>query len=156
MLRAITTLRLDEASDWVAVLACGHEQHMRHHPPLVSRPWVLTEQGRSSMIGTEVDCARCDRRELPAGYAPYRRTSVFDAVSVPAALLRSHALKPGVWALLHVTSGRLRYHMEQPTPATVELEAGATAVVAPEARHHVEPVGAVEFFLELYGRREPT
>jgi len=32
----------DEDSDWVAALECGHSQHVRHDPPWMERPWVLT------------------------------------------------------------------------------------------------------------------
>ena len=34
-------------------------QHVRHEPPLVSRPWVLTEAGRSSHLGTTLACRLC-------------------------------------------------------------------------------------------------
>ncbi len=54
---------LDEESHWVAELACGHFQHVRHEPPWMVRPWVLTEQGRRSMLGYELDCKKCDRDE---------------------------------------------------------------------------------------------
>jgi hypothetical protein len=60
MLRGITGYHLDEAGDWVAELACGHRQHVRHKPPFFLRPWVATPEGRASMIGTELDCKRCD------------------------------------------------------------------------------------------------
>ena len=50
----------DDEQHWRAVLACGHRQHVRHDPPMTSRPWVLTEAGRASHIGLELDCKRCD------------------------------------------------------------------------------------------------
>jgi hypothetical protein len=28
----------DNENHWVAKLACGHKQHVRHNPPLASRP----------------------------------------------------------------------------------------------------------------------
>ena len=54
---------LDDEGHWVAELACGHFQHVRHEPPWMVRPWVLTEQGRESMLGYELDCKKCDRGE---------------------------------------------------------------------------------------------
>ncbi len=54
---------LDDEGHWVAELACGHFQHVRHEPPWMVRPWVLTEQGRESMLGYELDCKKCDRDE---------------------------------------------------------------------------------------------
>ena len=44
----------------MARLACGHGQHVRHDPPLVSRTWVLTEDGRASRLGQILNCVRCD------------------------------------------------------------------------------------------------
>ncbi len=46
MQQAIVSFHLDEQGHWVAELACGHGQHVRHDPPWQNRPWVLTEQGR--------------------------------------------------------------------------------------------------------------
>jgi Protein of unknown function (DUF3565) len=45
-----------EPDAWIADLACGHTQHVRHQPPFRERPWVLTPEGRARFIGTEVDC----------------------------------------------------------------------------------------------------
>ncbi|MBM4139618.1 MAG: DUF3565 domain-containing protein [Nitrospira sp.] len=50
----------DEHDDWVADLACGHSQHVRHQPPFINRPWVVTSQGRSQHMGTLLNCKRCD------------------------------------------------------------------------------------------------
>ena len=50
----------DEENHWVAKLACGHNQHVRHNPPLVSRPWVLTQAGRDGKIGVLLGCKKCD------------------------------------------------------------------------------------------------
>jgi len=58
--RPITGFHQDDEGDWVADLACGHAQHMRHNPPLNSRPWVLDPAGRQAMLGTELPCKPCD------------------------------------------------------------------------------------------------
>ncbi|GAA4349838.1 DUF3565 domain-containing protein [Kangiella taiwanensis] len=50
----------DEHNDWVAELACGHCQHVRHKPPFFSRPWVVSPAGRDSMLGEELNCVKCD------------------------------------------------------------------------------------------------
>jgi hypothetical protein len=60
MKQPITGFHLDSESHWVADLACGHRQHMRHTPPWMDRPWVLTEEGRRSRLGVELECKRCD------------------------------------------------------------------------------------------------
>jgi len=49
----------DDEDHWVAQLACGHFQHVRHDPPLVSRPWVETAAGRQSMLGHRLECKKC-------------------------------------------------------------------------------------------------
>ena len=54
----------DDENHWRAILECGHRQHLRHDPPMTTREWVLTEEGRASRIGYELDCKRCD--EEPA------------------------------------------------------------------------------------------
>ena len=55
----IVSYHQDEQHHWVAELACGHYQHVRHQPPLVERAWVLTEAGRKSMLGLELNCVKC-------------------------------------------------------------------------------------------------
>jgi hypothetical protein len=57
--RAIVGFRRDAEGHWVADLACGHAQHVRHAPPWQSRPWVTTEAGRASRLGTPLGCVRC-------------------------------------------------------------------------------------------------
>lgn len=57
----------DEDNDWVAELQCGHFQHVRHTPPFINRPWVITVQGRNSMLGYPLNCKKCDSGE-PMGY----------------------------------------------------------------------------------------
>ena len=49
----------DEEGHWVAVLRCGHTQHVRHDPPWQSRPWVVTEVGRNQMLGAKLTCILC-------------------------------------------------------------------------------------------------
>jgi hypothetical protein len=60
MTQTIIGFDQDEEQHWRAILACGHRQHVRHDPPLTSRIWVLTEAGRASHLGLELDCKRCD------------------------------------------------------------------------------------------------
>lgn len=61
MKQAITGFNQDIYGDWIAELACGHAQHVRHNPPWQSRPWVVTEAGRQKMLGVELGCVLCDR-----------------------------------------------------------------------------------------------
>lgn len=67
MQQPIIDFAQDEASDWVAYLACGHRQHVRHQPPWINRPWVLTEAGRAENIGICLNCKPCDMTEVDRG-----------------------------------------------------------------------------------------
>lgn len=63
MKRAITGFRQDEEAHWVAELECGHTRHVRHNPPWIERPWVLTEVGRQGFIGRVIECKKCDEEQ---------------------------------------------------------------------------------------------
>ncbi len=60
MKQPIVGYHRDEEDHWVAELGCGHNRHVRHDPPLVNRPWVVSAQGRESMLGHELNCVKCD------------------------------------------------------------------------------------------------
>ncbi len=74
MKQPIIGYHLDEEGSWVAELACGHGQHVRHEPPWQVRPWVTTPEGRARFLGFELNCVKCDEenrdREAPEGVAP--------------------------------------------------------------------------------------
>ena len=61
MQQPIVGFHLDEAQDWVAELACGHNQHVRHNPPWFSRPWTQTQEGRDAALGGILECRKCDQ-----------------------------------------------------------------------------------------------
>ena len=63
MKRKITGFSKDDEGDWRAKLVCGHYQHVRHKPPLVSREWVLSKAGRTEKLGAELDCKKCDEEK---------------------------------------------------------------------------------------------
>ena len=94
------------------------------------------------------------QQALPPGVYPYRRTPVFDENTIPAGLRREHRTGAGVWGLITVVEGRLRFRRIGPRSEAV-LEAGGTAVVAPEEPHEVEPDGPVRFYVEFCRAGEP-
>lgn len=63
MHQSITGYHQDDEGHWVAQLTCGHNQHVRYDPPMMTRPWVTTEQGRAEMLGQSLNCLKCDRGE---------------------------------------------------------------------------------------------
>lgn len=64
MKQPIVSFHQDDEGHWVALLACGHGQHVRHAPPLTNRPWVLTAEGRSRFLGAILNCKLCDEKEV--------------------------------------------------------------------------------------------
>lgn len=150
MERAVTGFHRDDAGDWVAELACGHDQHVRHRPPLFPRPWVLEEDARAAHVGTPLPCPLCDRAELPAHLRPVRTSPVWDEHTLPAGLRRAHRLGPGTWGRIVLRAGRLRFTMTADAPWQVELAGpGATQAIPPETAHAVEPLGPVRFSIEF-------
>jgi tellurite resistance-related uncharacterized protein len=151
MQRAMRGFHQDAEGHWVAELACGHTQHVRHAPPFTLRPWVTTPEGRAERLGQHLECPACDRRELPRGHQPYRRTATFTAGTVPRALLARHDTKPGVWALLHVTRGAVEFFESEGSNERLQLvTAGEHAIIRPEVQHRVNPLGDAEFYVEFW------
>jgi hypothetical protein len=77
--KKIEGFHLDGEGHWVADLSCGHKQHMRHQPPWMDRPWVLTPEGRQTLLGVELDCQRCD--EIQATVAEATRAACLQAMT---------------------------------------------------------------------------
>ncbi len=65
MKQPIAGYHQDDERHWVARLACGHNQHVRHVPPWINRPWVMTPEGRASRIGRLLECRKCDAGAPP-------------------------------------------------------------------------------------------
>jgi len=63
--QAIVGYHLDDEGHWVAELACGHFQHVRHDPPWQNRPWTQTPEGRDAMRGRLLACRKCDQGAPP-------------------------------------------------------------------------------------------
>ena len=151
MNRLIASYVRDDADDLVAVLDCGHRQHMRHRPPFINRPWTETESGREAMLGTAVNCPACDRMEWPDDAVVYRRTPDFDETGIPRGMTADHSTRAGVWGRIHVESGALLYWIEPPLERELRIDAPGSAVIVPEVRHRIAAEGEVRFFIE-FGR----
>ena len=63
--RPIVGFHLDDEGHWVAELACGHFQHVRHDPPWQNRAWTQTPEGRDAMRGRPLACRKCDQGAPP-------------------------------------------------------------------------------------------
>lgn len=65
MKQQIVGYHQDDEAHWVAELACGHYQHVRHDPPWQNRAWVRTGAGRTSKLGTPLGCVKCESGAPP-------------------------------------------------------------------------------------------
>ncbi|MGH9047567.1 MAG: DUF3565 domain-containing protein, partial [Acidimicrobiales bacterium] len=97
MERAIVGYHRDSEGDWVAELACGHDQHVRHRPPFQLREWVVTPEGRAARLGAPLNCPLCDRTELPQRVRRTRVSSDWNEKTMPVGLRRAHRLGEGTW-----------------------------------------------------------
>lgn len=85
---------------------------------------------------------------------PYRSTPEFDAQTLPAGLRRDHSTKPGVWGVIRVLEGVVRYTVDG-EDAVQTLTPRCPGLVRPEQLHHVEPQGAMRMRVDFYDH-EPT
>src|SRR3712207_6270832 len=91
---------------------------------------------------------------VPSGLVVYRRTPIFDQDTIPAGLRREHRTASGVWGLITVLEGQLRFRTVSPAKEWV-LAPGKPIAVAPEQPHEVAPDGPVRFFVEFYRSASP-
>lgn len=83
---------------------------------------------------------------------PYKSTPVFDEATLPAALRREHRTRPGVWGVIRVLEGQLRYHVLEPASEAV-LDPSCPGLVLPDQPHFVEPLGPMRMQVEFYDHR---
>lgn len=83
--------------------------------------------------------------------APYKSTPVFDENTLPAGLRREHRTKVGVWGIIRVVEGRVRYRILDPVSETI-LDPDHPGLVFPDQPHCVEPLGAIGMQVEFYDR----
>jgi len=152
MKRPIIRFGHDDIGDWFATLNCGHLQHVRHSPPFINRPWVITEFGRKSKIGETLNCVRCDKFEFPENFIPYKKTPVFTEESLPSGLKNDHSTKTGVWGKIILIEGTLQYRVNSLKTDTV-LFPNEPGIILPEILHSVALLGPVKFYVEFY--KEP-
>jgi tellurite methyltransferase len=158
MERAITGYHLDQEGDWVARLSCGHSQHIRHRPPFQPREWVLHPHSRDARLGTPLECALCDRAELPNDLRLVRTSPEWNEQTVPAGLKRTHQIAAGTWGRIVVHNGQLGFAAGTSPELNVVVERGSSQAIPPEVDHHVLVLGPVSFsvdFLSISPEAEP-
>lgn len=70
---------------WVAELECGHNQHVRHNPPLITREWVTSPEGRAWGIGKILDCPKCENGSIGFGTSNQRQRTTDPSMQAIAA-----------------------------------------------------------------------
>lgn len=138
---------LAEASDRQLDLAREMATYISPRPGFTQHS--LTIHAAAQMIGL-VERANHFRSPPPAAM-PYKRTVVFDENTLPAGLRREHRTKPGVWGVIRVLDGRLRYQVLDPASEVV-LEPGRPGLIRPDEPHLVEPLGPVRMQIEFYNQ----
>lgn len=92
-------------------------------------------------------------RELPSGLTPYKRTASFTQSDIPPGLRQDHSTKAGIWGLICVEAGELRYvitDVRRPWSDQLLTPHTPAGVVEPTIAHFVEPVGAVRFYVQFF------
>jgi len=83
---------------------------------------------------------------------PYRVTPVFDETTTPSALTRAHSTKAGVWGLIRIATGRLRFHPDDTGTPPITLDNTTPGLIRPQQTHHLDLLGPVRFQVEFYDR----
>lgn len=90
--------------------------------------------------------------DLPSGLQSYKRTPTFTEATTPVALVNDHSTKQGVWGLIHVEEGRLRYLVtdgRRPFSEQILSPETGAGIIEPTIAHRVEPSGPVRFHVEF-------
>jgi tellurite resistance-related uncharacterized protein len=87
----------------------------------------------------------------PPPTPPFKSTPVYDQTTLPGGLRREHRTKPGVWGIIRLLEGRVRYHVLDPVSETI-LDPDHPGLVLPDQPHFVEPLGPIRMQIEFYDR----
>ena len=81
--------------------------------------------------------------------APYKSTPIFDENTLPSGLRKEHRTKLGVWGVIRVLEGRVRYQVLDPVCETL-LDPEHPGLVLPDQPHFVEPLGVMRMRVDFY------
>lgn len=105
--------------------------------------------GWAGRLGSDLDCPRCDRAEMPDGLVVVRVAGPFDEATVPAGLRRAHRMAAGTWGRLVVTEGTVGFTLETGPPTERRLVAGDDQPIPPAVDHHLIVHGPVRLRVEF-------
>lgn len=93
-------------------------------------------------------------RQLPSDLVKYGQVpgkGSFTNCNIPRGLLKEHTTKAGTWGVIKVSSGKLRYQINEPSNSVHILDSENNGVIEPQVRHEVAPLtDMVEFVVEFY------
>jgi len=81
--------------------------------------------------------------------SPYKVTPEFDEDTLPAGLRKEHRTKAGVWGVIRILEGRLKYTVLDPVSESI-LDPDHSGLVLPDRPHLVEPLGPMRMQVEFY------
>ena len=81
----------------------------------------------------------------------YKSWAAFDDNTLPRALRRQHRTKVGIWGVIRVLAGRVRYCILDPVSETI-LDWYRPDLVLAEQPHFVNPLGAIRMQVEFHDR----
>jgi len=132
-------------------LAIWHETTNEMLPPSVAQEMQIKAGRIAPRLNLALTGEVLELRAPDAVLAltPYKTTKIFDETTVPTALLESHRLKSGAWALIRVLRGGVRLVTGQ---TVTSLSPDCIGRVLAEVEHHLELHGPVQFQIEFFDR----
>ena len=106
-----------------------------------------------TVVGVNVECRRCDRRQLPAQVTTGRRTPTFATGTVPSGLLRDH--RTATWARLEVEAGSVTFREEEPRWRTT-VTSGQSVTIIPDRPHRIEPSDDARLAIQFFDLPAPS
>ena len=74
---------------------------------------------------------------------------MFDQDSLPNALRNAHNTRDGVWGVIRVIEGEVRYVIAESMSERI-LRPGQPGLIRPRELHFVEPIGSMRMQVEFY------
>lgn len=79
------------------------------------------------------------------------KIGTFTPSKIPKGLLREHTTKAGTWGVIKIFKGKLRYTINEPSPAEYILDKDTRGIIEPQVKHEVAALtDDLEFVVEFY------
>jgi len=118
---------------------------------LVSILFMKVNGMRSTFI--KMKMASLPNNVVKYSQVPSGSRKSFTRTTIPKGLLRQHNTKEGTWGVINLSSGRLRYTVDEgPHAGVYNLDANTNGIIEPQVHHSVAPIDEedVDFVVEFY------